>query len=206
MDKGFVIIAQDGGTLTTYQQCADALAKSIKRTMPDAKVSIITDNKIKNKSLYDKIIPLPYGDQKQLTIFLAGSIEMGAAENWQEVIPNQFQDREDIIFLNPRRDDWDSSWEQTEANPQFNEQVNWEMDMLDKCDIIFMYFSPGTKSPISLAELGLYAASGKMIVCCPDEFWRKGNVDVICSRYNVPIYSSLDSAIGRLRTVLKNVM
>lgn len=150
-------------------------------------------------------MPLPYGDQKQLTIFLAGSIEMGAAENWQEVIPNQFQDREDIVFLNPRRDDWDSSWEQTEANPQFNEQVNWEMDMLDNCDIIFMYFSPGTKSPISLAELGLYAASGKMIVCCPDEFWRKGNVDVICSRYNVPIYSSLDAAIGRLRTVLKNV-
>jgi hypothetical protein len=63
MDKGFVIIAQDGGTLTTYQQCAEALAKSIKRTMPDSKVSIITDNKIKNKSLYDKIIPLPYGDQ-----------------------------------------------------------------------------------------------------------------------------------------------
>jgi hypothetical protein len=63
MDKGFVIIAQDGGSLETYQKCADALAKSIKRTMPDAKVSIITDNKIKNKSLYDKVIPLPYGDQ-----------------------------------------------------------------------------------------------------------------------------------------------
>ena len=31
--------------------------------MPDAKVSIITNNKIKNTSLYDKIIPLPYGDQ-----------------------------------------------------------------------------------------------------------------------------------------------
>lgn len=63
MDKGFVIIAQDTGNATTYQQCAEALAKSIKKTMPDAKVSIISDNKIKNKSLYDRIIPLPYGDQ-----------------------------------------------------------------------------------------------------------------------------------------------
>jgi hypothetical protein len=63
MDKGFVIVAQDGGSQDTYQKCAEALAKSIKRTMPDAKVSIITDNKIKNTSLYDKIIPLPYGDQ-----------------------------------------------------------------------------------------------------------------------------------------------
>jgi hypothetical protein len=63
MDKGFVIISQDGQGLDTYQKCAEALAKSIKNTMPDAKVSLITDNKIRNKSLYDKIIPLPHGDQ-----------------------------------------------------------------------------------------------------------------------------------------------
>lgn len=63
MDKGFVIISQDGKNSDTYQLCADALAKSIHRTMPDAKVSIITDNNVKNPQLYDKIIPLPYGDQ-----------------------------------------------------------------------------------------------------------------------------------------------
>lgn len=63
MDKGFVIIAQDGKGMDTYQLCANALAKSILRTMPDAKVSIVTDNKVKNPELYDEIIPLPYGDQ-----------------------------------------------------------------------------------------------------------------------------------------------
>lgn len=63
MDKGFVIISQDGGNTDTYQRCAEALTLSIKRVMPDANVSIITDNKIKNKSIYHKIIPLPYGDQ-----------------------------------------------------------------------------------------------------------------------------------------------
>jgi len=63
MDKGFVIISQDGGHADTYQKCSHALAKSIKRFMPDAKVSIITDNKVTNPELYDKIIPLPYGDQ-----------------------------------------------------------------------------------------------------------------------------------------------
>ena len=139
------------------------------------------------------------------SIFLAGSIEMGAAEDWQSVIPELFNDRNKLTFLNPRRDDWDSSWEQKESNPQFSKQVNWEMNMLDVCDIIFMYFSPETKSPISLLELGLYANSGKMIVCCPDGFWRKGNVDIVCSRYGIPVYNTLDSAIGRLRTDLKDV-
>lgn len=44
------------------------------------------------------------------TIFLAGSIEMGKAENWQDKVVRLLKDKEVIIF-NPRRDDWDSSWE-----------------------------------------------------------------------------------------------
>ena len=143
--------------------------------------------------------------EKDTTIFLAGSIEMGAAEDWQSIIPDLFRDREELTFFNPRRDDWDSSWEQKESNPEFNKQVNWELDHLDKADIIFMYFSPETKSPISLLELGLYANSGKMIVCCPDGFWRKGNVDIVCSRHGIPVFNTLEAAVGRLRTELKNV-
>jgi hypothetical protein len=134
------------------------------------------------------------------TIFLAGSIEMGTAEDWQKKIPNIFKEYNELVFFNPRRDDWDSSWEQLESNPKFNQQVMWELDALEKCDIIFMYFSPETKSPISLLELGLFASSDKLIVCCPDDFWRKGNVDIVCSKYNIPVYNTFDSAIGALRT------
>ena len=140
-----------------------------------------------------------------IKIFLAGSIEMGKAEDWQAMIPELFKDRQNLTFFNPRRDDWDSSWEQKESNPQFNYQVNWELDHLDKADIIFMYFSPETKSPISLLELGLYANLEKMIVCCPDSFYRKGNVDIVCSKFNIPVYNTIESAIGRLRSELKNI-
>ena len=146
-----------------------------------------------------------YYNDRHVKIFLAGSIEMGKAEDWQAVIPELFKDRQNLVFFNPRRDDWDSSWKQKESDPQFSGQVNWEMDKLDECDIIFMYFSPETKSPISLLELGMHAASEKMIVCCPDEFWRKGNVDIVCSRHNIPVYNTLDAAIGRLRTELKDI-
>ena len=139
--------------------------------------------------------------ESSITVFLAGSIEMGAAENWQQKLENILEDIEqEITLFNPRRDDWDSSWVQKQTNPQFNHQVNWELNMLDKSDIIFMYFSPETKSPISLLELGLYAHNGKMIVCCPDEFWRKGNVDIVCTRYDIPLFNNFDEAVGALLT------
>ena len=76
----------------------------------------------------------------------------------------------DIVIFNPRRDDWDSSWSQNKINPKFREQVEWELAALEKTNLIAMYFEPDTKSPVSLLELGLFARSGKMIVCCPEGF------------------------------------
>lgn len=122
------------------------------------------------------------------SVFLAGSIEMGAAENWQANIADYFHGLGFDVF-NPRRDDWDSSWEQKFENPQFYQQVNWELHALESADLIVMYFAPDTKSPISLLELGLFAQSKKMIVICPDSFWRRGNVEIVCNRYGVPFYT-----------------
>jgi hypothetical protein len=130
------------------------------------------------------------------TIFLAGSIEMGKAEDWQTKIAEDFTI--DVTFFNPRREEWDSSWTQDVENPQFYQQVNWELNALEKSDLIFMYFAPGTQSPISLLELGLFAHTGKMIVCCPEGFWRKGNVDIVCDRYGIPVFSDMTAAKGEL--------
>jgi hypothetical protein len=139
---------------------------------------------------------------KSVKVFLAGSIEMGKAEDWQAVIPELFKDRNDLTFFNPRRDDWDSSWEQKATNPEFNYQVNWEMDKLEECDIIFMYFSPDTKSPISLLELGLHANHSNMIVCCSDGFWRKGNVEIVCHRHGIPLHNTIEDAIAALKSLV----
>ena len=65
-----------------------------------------------------------------------------------------------------------------------------------------MYFDPNTKSPISLLELGLFAQSKKLIVCCPEGFWRKGNVDIVCDRYNIPNYDSLEKLLNYLTNIL----
>jgi hypothetical protein len=135
------------------------------------------------------------------SVFLAGSIEMGAAIDWQAQIQKDLADLS-ITIYNPRRDEWDSSWEQRESNPQFNHQVNWEMNRLEEADIIFLYFSPETKSPISLLELGVHSADrpNKLIVCCPDGFWRKGNVEIVCSRNSIPLFNTLKEATASLRS------
>ncbi|NER16630.1 nucleoside 2-deoxyribosyltransferase domain-containing protein [Spongiivirga citrea] len=134
-------------------------------------------------------------------VFLAGSIESDKAERWQETIINALKDNA-ITILNPRRASWDNSWEQSINNTEFKEQVNWELMGLEQCDMVIMYFDPSTKSPISLLELGLFAQSGKLVVCCPDGFWRKGNVDVVCKRYTVDQVDSLEELINKIKTKL----
>jgi hypothetical protein len=134
-----------------------------------------------------------------IKMFLAGSIEMGVAEDWQTKVSLELEQRirhVTITIINPRREEWDNSWTQSIESPQFYQQVNWELNGLDKADYILMYFSPETKSPISLLELGLYAASGKLIVCCPEGFWRKGNVDIVCEKYGIQTVDTLDELIN----------
>lgn len=125
------------------------------------------------------------------SVFLAGSIEMGAAIDWQAQLIAAL-DNLPITVFNPRRKDWDSSWAQTKDNPQFREQVEWELDHLERADVIALYLDPATKSPISLLELGLHAGGENLIVCCPPGFWRKGNVDIVCERYGIAQVETLD--------------
>jgi hypothetical protein len=136
------------------------------------------------------------------TIFLAGSIETNLAVKWQAKVCEYLKDL-DVVLYNPRRLDWDNSWTQDISDPKFYEQVNWELDKLKESDWIFMYFDPNTKSPISLLELGLYASSDKLMVCCPNGFWRQGNVDIVCIRHAIPLFQDLEAAVRYLEHSIK---
>lgn len=136
-------------------------------------------------------------------VFLAGSIEMGTAENWQSRLITQLKDIEGTIW-NPRRDAWDPSWEQQASNPQFREQVEWELNYLEAADRIWMYFDPTTKSPVTLLELGLLAwGVVSLTVCCPDGFWRKGNVEIVCEKYQIPLVHTFDDFVARIKKELQ---
>ena len=136
------------------------------------------------------------------SVFLAGSIAGGTAQNWQDRIIESLSN-EEVVLVNPRRNSWDKSWKQDIDSIQFNEQVNWELEALEKSDIIVMYFDASTKSPISLLELGLFAKSQKLIVCCPDGFWRKGNVDIVCARYGIQQVEELEDLVNEIRKKIK---
>jgi hypothetical protein len=113
---------------------------------------------------------------------------MNFAKPWQQELTSKLSECNfDIRILNPRRDDFDVSQEQSINNPYFKEQVNWELDGLDRADLIVMYLQPDTLSPISMMEIGIYINTldwnKQMVICVPDGFWRRGNIEVLVDRY-----------------------
>jgi len=142
---------------------------------------------------------ISYRNKKWKSIFLAGTIDGGESEDWQQSVIGKLKHSGNYYnIFNPRRKDWDNTWTQDFTNPNFYQQVNWELNALDNADIIIMYFIPGSKSPITLLELGLYATSGKIKLVCPDGFWRKGNIDIVCNKYDIPMYNNLDEILNEL--------
>lgn len=140
-------------------------------------------------------------ESEKTKVFLAGSIDMGTTENWQAETVHQLSDK-NVIILNPRRPDWNPDWKPVSSEPNFRKQVEWELEALDAADIIIMYLVPGSKSPISLLELGLYATSGKLRIVAPEGFWRKGNVDIVAEKYKIPQYESIEQLLEELEKEL----
>lgn len=132
------------------------------------------------------------------SVFLAGTIDLGNSEDWQEHVVSNLTDM-DVTVFNPRRMSWNGA--PVLANTSFNEQVKWELDAMERADVIAMYLT-GNGSPVSMLELGLHIRSGKLLVGCDPYFHRHGNVVLTCERYNVPQVGSLKSLIRDLRVRL----
>jgi hypothetical protein len=150
--------------------------------------------------------PNDYPDIESYSIFLGGSIEMGVAEHWQNRLVADLLG-EDVLILNPRRDDWDSSWKQDPTpGTQFYEQVAWELQAQSYADLLVYYFDPATTSPITLLELGAFGGSDPdaVIVCCPTNYFRYGNVHIFCEWYGIEIVHSYAELLERIKHEVKN--
>lgn len=135
------------------------------------------------------------------TIFLGGTIDMGNSEDWQKTFKEHLQKSEnfkDVTLLNPRRDDWDSSWGQHKDNPQFREQVEWEFEAMRSADSRVFVFLPDSKSPVTIFELGLFIQK-PCIIYCPFEFYRSGNIHIICEKFNKPVYTDWDEFLKQFK-------
>lgn len=58
---------------------------------------------------------------------------------------------------------------------------------MEKADLILMNIIGTSKSPITLLEMGIHSKENKLIVFCPDNFYRFDNVKITCERYGIPL-------------------
>ena len=136
-----------------------------------------------------------------LSVFLAGSIEGskdGTPPPWQVRLTEQLAHLPVTIF-DPRRDDWDDTWEERKTDPRFAEQTNWELDQQERADIVVVHFVPGTEAAVSLLEFGLAARKGTALVCCPEAYKRRGNIEIVCERIGVPMVETLDELVTKVK-------
>jgi hypothetical protein len=147
--------------------------------------------------------PGAYDANVKYSIFLAGAIDQGTAVDWQKKVADALRNY-DILILNPRRDDWDSSWEQSIDNPEFKRQVTWELDAQEAADMVIFVFTKESKAPITFLEFGLYGPDKDSMVCAEEGFYRQGNLDIVAERFNIPIYHDLDALIVDLQRTLSD--
>ena len=89
--------------------------------------------------------------EDSVKIFLAGGIQK--CEDWQNELISMFEEYEydhEIYLINPRRDNFPID------NPNAaEEQINWEFEMLEKCNVFTMLFNNSkSDQPICFYELG----------------------------------------------------
>ncbi|CAG5188979.1 uncharacterized protein ALTATR162_LOCUS12075 [Alternaria atra] len=139
---------------------------------------------------------------RKFTVFTAGSIEMGGAVNWQPLMATLLHHLP-ITVCNPRKGEWDKNITQQAKDEFFKQQVDWERDALEQADVICFFFDTETKSPVSLLELGRWAASDKVVVCCGDEYWKSGNVHLACEHDGITYVKEFEKLVPEVVKMLE---
>lgn len=142
------------------------------------------------------IPPTECTEKTKFSVFLAGSIDMGAAPDWQAHISDLVDDL-DINIFNPRR---------ITTPDDVKAQIEWELRHLEMADMIVMYLSPTGLAPISLLEFGLYIKSGKLLVCCPPDYMRAENVRTTAEFYGMSdnLFTDFADIEAAIRTAVGN--
>lgn len=135
-------------------------------------------------------------------MFLAGSIDNGSAIKWQDRVIKDLFDK-DICIMNPRNENWNKDLVQSVLVPEFNNQLLWELHHLNIADVVMFYFDENGKAPITLLEMGLMVSQDKtVLVCCGPDYWRRGNVEIVCKYYNIPFFEKYSDIIAYLKVIL----
>lgn len=131
---------------------------------------------------------LPIKEKNKNYIFLAGSIDLKLSSNWrEELIVKSGNHHFYFDPTNKNHDDLDQK--------QMENHIKWELDALCMADKIILNFLPNSTSPISLVELGLYVSTTKLIVVCPNEFYKSNYINILCKKYKTPLFNTINEAL-----------
>lgn len=139
----------------------------------------------------------------EVSLFLGGSIELGAAENWQERVINLLSANINnfytpVTIYNPRNDNWDSTIDPADPSQKFLfDQITWELEKQQLADINIYYFAADTMSPITLLELGAHK-DDNTIIYIDDNFQRKANVQLFCDYYDLQWYDDYNQFANKV--------
>lgn len=126
------------------------------------------------------------------SVFLAGTTSKVDTTDWRETLSTLLSEHR-ITIYNPYRADWDSTWREDINFAPYHQQVKWELEKQEQADMVVVYFHPATQAPISLLELGLCAQQpGKAIVFCPEGYWKRGNVQIVCQTFEIEMVESIE--------------
>lgn len=155
------------------------------------------------------------------SIFFSGSVKSSMDRDWQVELTKSLSHLPVTVF-NPRRvgiaeviqchtniiqPDWDNSWVEDIQDLRFRHQVNWELDHMKDADLVIVYFAAKGLSAVTLLEFGLCVAKmegrkGTMLVCCEPKYERRGNVQVVCAKYDIKLMEGLDGVEDIVKEVL----
>lgn len=149
--------------------------------------------KLQSMASQAQVIRAPARPQQthRLSIFLGGTASDTGEPDWRDTLNKGLADQAVAIF-DPKRDDWDSTWREDFSDTRWADQIQWELDMQDTADIIVVLFHGVTAAPISLAEMGMAARTGKLIACALDGYCKKGYVEAVCRKFKAPFVRSED--------------
>jgi hypothetical protein len=119
-------------------------------------------------------------------VFLSGSID--GPGGWRSEVMAALSHR-DIAFFDPTR---------PSPSPDPATYIAWELAALETADLIAMYFAPGSRPALTFFELGLHAASGRLLVSCPPDSAHRPTLTHLCARFAIPLVATLPALIEAL--------
>ncbi len=122
-------------------------------------------------------------------LFLAGSIDLELPGDWRKSVTEKLSLK--FNFFNPTTINHKSLTEK-----EWETHIEWELKAMERSDVILMKFLEEAKSPISLVELGLNTLNKKLVVVCPEKFYKRQYIASLCKYYSTPIFNDLESAVN----------